>query len=195
MSYIAPIVPENAPFTAAQRAWLNGWLAAYMAFDAAAAAQTPASAPAPTVEASEDFPWHDPSVALDERLRLAEGRPRERLLMAAMAQLDCGQCGYLCQTYSEALASGAETSTSLCVPGAKATQKALKAMLAEAPVVAATPASAAVVKPKGVPVPVLAATRLTGAGSEKDVRHVVIDLAGSGLRYEPGDSLSLVCPN
>src|SRR5690242_19605148 len=129
MSYIAPIVPENAPFTAAQRAWLNGWLAAYMAFDAAAAAQTPASAPAPTVEASEDFPWHDPSVALDERLRLAEGRPRERLLMAAMAQLDCGQCGYLCQTYAEALASGAEKSVTRCVPGGKETARALREMM------------------------------------------------------------------
>ena len=28
--------------------------------------------------------------------------------MAAMAQLDCGACGYLCQTYSEAIADGAE---------------------------------------------------------------------------------------
>jgi sulfite reductase (NADPH) flavoprotein alpha-component len=84
------------------------------------------------------------------------------------------------------------------VPGAKPTQKALKAMLAEAPVAAAPVPAAAPKpkpKPKGVPVPVLASTRLTAPGSDKDVRHVVLDLAGSGLGYEPGDSLSLHCPN
>ena len=48
-----------------------------------------------------------------------------------MAQLDCGQCGYVCKSYAEAIASGAEGSLSLCVPGGKATQKALKALQAE----------------------------------------------------------------
>ncbi|MEO3475481.1 sulfite reductase subunit alpha [Roseomonas sp. CAU 1739] len=186
-----PLIPESAPFTPAQRSWLNGFLAGLYGGAAEGASNASAAPPAP----AEDLPWHDPALDLDERLTLADGRPLNRRLMAAMAQLDCGQCGYLCQTYSEALASGAETSTGLCVPGAKATQKALKAMLAEAPAVAAAPAPAVVAKPKGVPVPVLSAARLTGAGSEKDVRHVVIDLAGSGLRYEPGDSLSLACPN
>ncbi len=152
--------------------------------------QPPRPAPA------EDFPWHDPALELDDRLKLAEGRPLNRRLMAAMAQLDCGQCGYLCQTYAEALASGAETSAALCVPGAKATQKALKALLAEAPAAAPKPAAApAPAVPAGRPVRVLAAHRLTGAGSAKDVRHVVIDLAESGLAYEPGDSLSVAAPN
>jgi sulfite reductase (NADPH) flavoprotein alpha-component len=36
---------------------------------------------------------------------------------------------------------------------------------------------------------------LTGEGSAKDVRHVVLDLADSGLAYEPGDSLSLAVEN
>jgi hypothetical protein len=31
MSHIAPVIPENAPFTSAQRAWINGWLAGYLA--------------------------------------------------------------------------------------------------------------------------------------------------------------------
>ena len=61
------------------------------------------------------------------------GRYAQRL-MAAMGQLDCGQCGYLCQSYAEALAEGRETSTSLCVPGAKPTARLLKQLLAEAPV-------------------------------------------------------------
>ena len=51
----------------------------------------------------EDFPWHDPAMELDERMRLAEGQPLRQRLMAAMGQLDCGQCGYLCQSYAAAL--------------------------------------------------------------------------------------------
>ena len=47
----------------------------------------------------------------------------------------------------------------------------------------------------GRPVRVLESTRLTAPGSEKDVRRVVIDLAGSGLSYLPGDSLGLATPN
>jgi sulfite reductase (NADPH) flavoprotein alpha-component len=49
--------------------------------------------------------------------------------MAAMAQLDCGQCGYLCQTYAEAIARGEETSLSRCVPGGKATSRKLKELI------------------------------------------------------------------
>ena len=68
---------------------------------------------------------------LDERVALAAGRRPERVLMAAMAQTDCGQCGYLCKTYAEAIASGVETSLSRCVPGGKATSRKLKALVAE----------------------------------------------------------------
>ncbi|MBR0680892.1 sulfite reductase subunit alpha [Roseomonas eburnea] len=185
-----PIIPETAPFTPAQRAWLNGFLAGLYG-GSAGPANASATPPAP----AEDFPWHDPALELGERLALAEGRPLPRRLMAAMAQLDCGQCGYLCKTYAEAIASGAESSLALCVPGAKATQKALKALLAEAPAAVAKPAPSAPAKPAGVPVRFVSASRLTGAASDKDVRHVVLDLSGSGLAYEPGDSLSVAAPN
>ena len=117
-----PLIPDSAPFSPAQRAWLNGFLAGLYGGAATAAGSSIAAMPAP---AAEDFPWHDPALDLEERLRLAEGRALPRRLMAAMAQLDCGQCGYVCQTYAEALANGAEASAALCVPGAKATQKAL----------------------------------------------------------------------
>jgi sulfite reductase (NADPH) flavoprotein alpha-component len=190
-----PLVPENAPFSPAQRAWLNGFLAGLYGGGASAnmsVGPPPTSAPP---EPEEDFPWHDPALDLPERLKLAEGHPLPRRMMAATAQLDCGQCGYLCQTYTEALAEGREASTSLCVPGGKATARLLKQFLAEAPpaAVPATPASGPV-KPAGRPVRVLAAQPLTGPGSAKDVRHVVIDLAESGLTYEPGDSLGLAAP-
>jgi len=188
-----PVIPENAPFTAAQRAWLNGFLAGL--YGGAAAATANASAgPPPPAAAAEDFPWHDPAIELEERLQLAEGKPLSRRLMAAMAQLDCGQCGYVCQSYAEALANGAESSAALCVPGAKATQKALKALLAEKPATAA-PKPATPAAPAGRPIRFVSAARLTGPGSAKDVRHVVLDLADSGLAYEPGDSLSLAVEN
>src|SRR5262249_56924711 len=58
--------------------------------------------------------------------KLAEGRPLERRMMAAMGQLDCGQCGYLCQTYAEAVARGEEKSLTRCVPGGKETARTLK---------------------------------------------------------------------
>ena len=56
------------------------------------------------------------TLPLDERMQLAEGRPLPQRLMAAMAQLDCGQCGYLCQTYAEAIAArrGEERSSAAC---------------------------------------------------------------------------------
>jgi sulfite reductase (NADPH) flavoprotein alpha-component len=208
MSYIAPIIPENAPFTAAQRAWLNGWLAAYMAPDGAAAAQTPASAPAPAVEVGEDFPWHDPGVALDERLQLAEGRPQARLLMAAMAQLDCGQCGYLCQTYAEALAIGAEKSLTRCVPGGKETARALRELM-DHPSVTERPTSLQPSPPtraerkgeagaaaRGVaPARFARALKLNRDGSEKETRHVVFRLDDTALAYEVGDSFGVHAAN
>ncbi len=190
-----PLIPENAPFSPAQRAWLNGFLAGlYGGASGSTSVGTPPSAA--QSEPEEDFPWHDPALDLPERLQLAEGRPLPRRMMAATAQLDCGQCGYLCQTYTEALAEGRESSTSLCVPGGKATARLLKQFLTEAPppAVPATPASAQA-KPTGRPVRVLSAEPLTGRGSVKDVRHVVIDLTDSGLTYEPGDSVGLAVSN
>ena len=191
MSHIAPLIPESAPFTAAQRAWLNGFLAAYLG------AGAPASAPAPAAP-EEDFPWHDPALPLEERLALAGGRKRERQLMAAMAQLDCGQCGYLCRTYAEAIASGAEASLARCVPGGKETARALKELLEApptAPAAAAAPAPAAQGPRAPLPASFAAARRLNRGGSEKDTRHIVFDIAGSGLSYEPGDSFGVHAAN
>ena len=193
-----PLIPDNAPFSPAQRAWLNGFLAGLYGGGGQAGGQGGAqggmSAAAPPPE-PEDFPWHDPAMELPERMALAEGHPLPHKLMAAMGQLDCGQCGYLCQSYADALAEGREASTSLCVPGAKATARTLKQLLAETPVVApAVFAAAAPAKPVSRDVRVLSAAPLTDAASSKDVRHVVIDLAQSGLIYEAGDSIGLATP-
>jgi sulfite reductase (NADPH) flavoprotein alpha-component len=192
-----PLIPETAPFTPEQRAWLNGFLAGiYGGAMGGAENMSVGGAPLSAPEPEEEFPWHDPALGLDERLALAEGKPSARRYMAAMAQLDCGQCGYLCKTYAEAIASGAEASLGLCVPGGRATQKALKALVAEAPAAAAPkPALKKAAGPELAPIRMLSAARLTQEGSAKDVRHIVLDLAESGLRYQPGDSLGLLCPN
>ena len=106
MAPIPSLIPENAPFSAEQRAWLNGFFAAYLGVNGEPEA---ADAAAPeSDEPDEDQPWHDPSLAMAERLALAKDRKPQRQLMAATAQLDCGQCGYLCQPYAEAVWTGAE---------------------------------------------------------------------------------------
>ncbi len=186
---IVPLIPPSAPFSPAQRAWLNGFLAGIYGGQAGSGQGMSVAAPV-----EEDMPWHDPALEMAERLTLVEGRPQNRQLMAAMAQLDCGQCGYLCQTYAEALADGRETSASLCVPGGKPTSKMLKQMLAAGPVVVAAPPPV-VALPTGQPVKIMSVDRLSAPASAKEVRHIRIDLAESGLRYLPGDSLGLMPEN
>src|SRR5271157_1099874 len=133
-----PVLPETAPFSPAQRAWLNGFFAGLLGLNAGGShaqgngngnGATLAAAPAED-EVEEDFPWHDPALPLAERLQLAEGRPYPRRLMAAMAQLDCGAYGYLCKTYSEAIARGEEKDLNRCTPGGKETSRKLKELVA-----------------------------------------------------------------
>jgi sulfite reductase (NADPH) flavoprotein alpha-component len=162
----------------------------------------------------EPEPWHDPALPLDERLRLAEEKPLARRLMAAMAQLDCGACGYVCRTYSEAIAQGTETSLTLCSPGGSETAKALKQLVKAKPATNGHAANGTevLVAPK-VQSPyanghtesgwsrrhpfaarVLKSVVLNRPGSEKETRHVEIDLQG-GPSYEVGDALGLYPEN
>lgn len=193
-------LPDNAPFTEGQRAWLNGFIAGLLGMEQSpGAARQPATVPAAPAPL-EDMPWHDPTLALDDRLKLAAGRPLELRLMAAMGQLDCGQCGYLCKTYSAAIATGAEADLAKCVPGGRATTRKLKELLAETGI--ARPVTAAAVPPRqpvergyGRDVPVAArlseARCLNEPGAEKNTFHVVIDLGDSAVIYEPGASLGV----
>lgn len=188
-----PLIPETAPFSAEQRAWLNGFFAGLLG---AGGAPVPATEVMPP-SAAEDFPWHDAALGLDERMKLAEGRPLARRLMAAMAQLDCGQCGYLCQTYAEALATGSEASPARCVPGGRETTRALKALLAEAPAPTAPTIAKAAAPPKRATVPARLVSRavLNKPGSQKEVRHIALAFAPGDLSYEVGDSLGVVAEN
>ena len=204
------MIPEGAPFSPEQRSWLNGFFAGLLSLDAAAGATAldgavPDAAAKALGGEDDGAPWHDAAMPIAERMALAEGKPLPRKLFAAMAQQDCGQCGYLCETYSKAIAEATEAKLNLCAPGGKETSRMLKRLLEETPG-AAVPAKpdAAPAEPKSADpgtrdAPVHAAfvmaTRLNGAGSQKDTRHVVFDISRSGLSYMSGDSFGLFPSN
>jgi sulfite reductase (NADPH) flavoprotein alpha-component len=129
-------------------------------------------------------------------------------MMAAMAQQDCGQCGYNCHDYSDAIAKRAEERLNLCVPGGKETARMLKALYAEmdkpaaAPVPAAEVAAPAPAKAKAGHSrdnPTLATfvsrKRLNKAGSAKETWHIELDIADAGIDYTVGDSFGIFPAN
>ncbi len=127
--------------------------------------------------------------------------------MAAMAQQDCGQCGYNCHDYSEAIAGNAETRLNLCVPGGKETARMLKTLneeLEKAPAASPGPAPApspAVTAEPGrsrdnpVAATFLSRRLLNKPGSEKETWHIEFDLSGCGLDYVVGDSFGVFARN
>ncbi len=194
------IVPESAPFNDAQRQWLNGFIEGWLGDEATSG--TNGSAPEAPAEEADDFPWHDETMPLDERMALAEDRAFPLQLMAAMGQQDCGQCGYLCKSYADALASGAESNAGLCTPGGRETRVLVKDLLTrhadEIGGDSAAPAAANDAPgTRGHPLPakVVSVTELTGSTSTKDIRHLILDLGPSGLQYRAGDSLGLWVTN
>ena len=212
------LIPETAPFSADQRAWLNGFFAGLLSLEVLPGATAVAGLPSVAAKAlnageqDDDAPWHDAAMPIAERMRLADDKPVRRRLFAAMAQQNCGQCGYLCESYADKLAAGDEKRQNLCVPGGKDTARAIKALLLEKPgtPMPVAPAPATVMtSPPETPVEVVAgysrenpvtaifrsAQRLNGAASEKDTRHVVFDISASGLAYEPGDSFGVLPRN
>ena len=157
-----------------------------------------------------EAPWHDQTMPIADRMKLADGRPLRRRMMAAMAQQDCGQCGYNCHDYSEAIASKAEGRLNLCVPGGKETARMLKTLYedldkapASAPGAAATPAAPAPTpigelgrsRDNPAPATFLSRRLLNKDGSEKETWHIEFDLSGCGLDYEVGDSFGIFARN
>lgn len=214
------VIPESAPFTPEQRIWLNGLFAGLLGLEGSVTPLSPQESVAllgglagvattsPAIEADDGAPWHDPAMPLADRMKFAEGKPLRRRLMAAMAQQDCGQCGYNCKDYADALAGKTEPRLNLCVPGGKETSRMLKALAAEldgspangAP--APTAPASEPVKPIAAPAlghsrdhpataNFLSRRRLNKPGSEKETWHIDIDLADSGLDYVVGDSLGV----
>lgn len=205
-SPIVQVLPETAPFSEEQRSWLNGFFAGLLSLDnAGVTALSPTENAAVMAEANDGAPWHDPSLAITERMQLAEGKPLPRRLFAAMAQQDCGQCGYVCETYSAAIASGAEARLNLCAPGGKDTLRQLKTLMDEggaaAPAAAAATAAPATLGPLGrcrenpALATFLSRRKLNGEGSQKETWHVEFDLSGCGLDYVVGDAFGVVARN
>ena len=202
---IVQVLPNTAPFSEEQRSWLNGFFAGLLSLDnAGVTALSPAENAAVMAEAEDGAPWHDPSLEMAERMTLAEGKPLPRKLYAAMAQQDCGQCGYVCETYSAAIASGAEGRLNLCAPGGKETLRQIKALVEEggaAPVAAAAEPASVPAGPIGrsrenpALATFLSRRRLNGEGSEKETWHVEFDLAECGLDYIVGDAFGIVAQN
>ena len=64
-------------------------------------------------------------------MKIAEemGADLKMKLFAAMAQTDCGACGWDCEGYAEAIAIGETKDISLCVPGESETLDVLKALM------------------------------------------------------------------
>ena len=130
------LIPESAPFSAEQREWLNGFFAGLISLDGSGVTplsdeQAAALLKAPSAPSEDDdggASWHDQTLPLVERMKLAEGKSLRWKLMAAMAQQDCGQCGYDCRNYSGAIFSGKEERLNLCVPGGKDTNRMVKAL-------------------------------------------------------------------
>src|ERR1051326_2608128 len=114
-----------------------------------APAQSPAEAGAPSVAvieapaeveapaetgASPAVPFHNENLTLPERMQMAEemGGGLKTKLFAAMAQTDCGACGWDCEGYAEAIATGETKDISLCVPGESETLDMLKTLMEQA---------------------------------------------------------------
>jgi sulfite reductase (NADPH) flavoprotein alpha-component len=208
---LSSIVPESAPFTAEQRVWLNGFFAGLLDGDATALSPQEASALMPGVQvgaADEDdgAPWHDQTMPLAERMKLAEGRPLPRKMMAAMGQQDCGQCGYDCKDYANALFSKKEERLNLCVPGGKETARMLKALHAEINSAPTPPAKTLAAAAQGTEKPQVPAgtsrdnpveaafisrALLNKKGSAKETWHIEFDLTECGLDYQVGDAFGL----
>jgi sulfite reductase (NADPH) flavoprotein alpha-component len=211
------LVPESAPFSLEQRSWLNGFFAGFVSTDGVTALSPSESAAlmggasaknAPGDGDDDEAPWHDQTLPMAERMKLADGRPLRRRMMAAMAQQDCGQCGYNCNDYSDAIFAKKEQRLNLCVPGGKETARMLKKLYEEmdkAPPSAAAPATVEKVEtPARAPGcsrdnPALAAfhsrTRLNKPGSNKETWHLEFGLSACGLDYAVGDSFGFFPSN
>jgi sulfite reductase (NADPH) flavoprotein alpha-component len=222
---IPALIPENAPFTVEQRTWLNGFFAGLFGLNGGVSPLSPdetaalmsevtgTSAPPGPLDDGDDgrAPWHDQTLALGERMKLAESRPLRRRMMAAMGQQDCGQCGYNCEDYSNAIFLRKEERLNLCVPGGKETARMLKTLYSQLgaakPAIISAPADApplAALDGATRPSPsrdhpaeatFVSRTRLNKAGSQKETWHVCFDLAGTGISYVVGDSFGIYPSN
>jgi len=210
------IIPANAPFSEGQRLWLNGFLVGMLGLDGSTPL-SPAENGAMLVPQGDgddgEAPWHDPAMAIADRMKLAEGRPLRRRMMAAMAQQDCGQCGYNCADYSDSIANRSEARLNLCAPGGKETARMLKQLFEELDKAPAAKLAASAAPAAGAPAvsevkaefgrarenpaeaTFLSRRLLNKGASEKETYHIEFDLSASKLDYVVGDSFGVFARN
>ena len=210
------LLPESAPFSPEQRAWLDGFFIASLGLaDSGITPLAPADVAAllaggiaPAADEDDGAPWHDQTMPLAERMKLADGKTLRRRMMAAMGQQDCGQCGFNCQDYADAIAAKKVDKLNLCIPGGKETLRTLKVLYGE---VGAAPASAPATAPaapaltQSVPVGrsrdnpaeamFVSRTLLNKPGSNKHTWHIEFDLSSSALDYIVGDCFGIFPTN
>ncbi|MGD9920737.1 MAG: sulfite reductase subunit alpha [Pseudorhodoplanes sp.] len=212
---IPDLVPETAPFSPEQRAWLNGFFAGLVSLDggtvtALSPEQSAALMPGGVGDGDDgEAPWHDQTLPMADRMKLAEGRPLRRRMMAAMAQQDCGQCGYNCNDYADKIFDESEQRLNLCVPGGKETARMLKSLHEEmdkAHAAAKAPAEVKATSPKPaneagrsrdnpVTATFVGRYKLNKPGSEKETWHLDFDLSAARLDYVVGDAFGLFPKN
>ncbi|MGZ5441684.1 MAG: NADH-quinone oxidoreductase subunit NuoB [Thermoanaerobaculia bacterium] len=128
-----PAAPKPAPApAAAATAVAEAPPVSEAGIQQAAAPETPIDQAA-EAGASPAVPFHRDDLTLPERMEMAKevGGKWETRLFAAMAQTDCGACGWDCEGYANALATAETDDISLCVPGESETLDMLKALMEE----------------------------------------------------------------
>jgi NADH-quinone oxidoreductase B subunit len=127
----APPKPAAAP-AASATAVLEGPEVSEADIQQAAAPEIPLDQEA-QAGASPAAPFHRDDLTLPERMAMAQemGNGWETRLFAAMAQTDCGACGWDCEGYANAIATGETDDISLCVPGESETLDMLELLMKE----------------------------------------------------------------
>ena len=127
-----PAAPKAAPAAAASATAVEEAPVTEADIQQAAAPEVPLDQDAET-GASPAAPFHRDDLTLPERMTLATemGGKWETRMFAAMAQTDCGACGWDCEGYANALATGETDDISLCVPGESETLDMLKLLMEE----------------------------------------------------------------
>src|SRR5262249_7844223 len=223
---IAKLLPASAPFTPEQRTWLNGFFAGFLELDGAGITALSPEANAvlmsgltPAVKGPLDdgddgqAPWHDQTLPLAERMKLADGRPLRRRMMAASGQQDGGQWGKNGEVYWNFIFWGKEERFNLGVrggrepprtqkpfykerggappPAGEATGSSTGATIADRPAGPAQPAERGRSRDHPVDVVFHSRTRLNKPGSGKETRHLEFDGKEAALDYTVGDTCGI----
>ena len=209
---LAAIVPESAPFTAEQRAWLNGFFAGLLDGDATALSPQDAQALMPGVQvggAADDddgAPWHDQTMPLAERMKLAEGRPLRRThdggdgaagLRPVRLRLQglCGRAVHQEGGAAEPVRAGRQGNRPHAEDAAcgdrhgAAPPRKRRTPRRRAAAQAAGPAGTSRDNP--VEATFISRTLLNKPGSAKETWHIEFDLTECGLDYQVGDAFGL----